>query len=304
MIYTITLNPSIDYIFKVKEFKEASLNHIFDEEALPGGKGLNVSRIMKELGTNATNLGFLGGFTGTFIEEKLDAYQISHDFVKISHPTRINLKMKSAVETELNGLGPEITSMELQNFMEKISQVKKEDIVILSGSIPSSLPETIYKEIVQIIKVKGASFVIDTSGEKLLNLIEDKPLLVKPNIEELASLFDTNITSSKEVITYGEILLEKGAQHVIVSLGEEGSMYLGKSGTYHAQPIIGKLVNSVGAGDSMVAGFVDSLLKTNNPLEAYKKAVACGTATAFTQDLATSTQINNMMLNVSINQLQ
>lgn len=303
MIYTITLNPSIDYIFKVEHFEEGALNHIFDEEALPGGKGLNVSRIMKALGTTATNLGFLGGFTGDFIEQKLAEHQIPHDFVKIEHPTRINLKMKANTETELNGLGPTINSQEVAQFMQKIAQIKMGDVVILSGSIPKSLSDNFYNEIVTMIKNQGASFVVDTSGEKLWPLLSKEPLLVKPNQHELGLLFNTKIESIEEIVDHGKALLDKGAQHVIVSLGGEGSIYIGKTGVYRAQAINGSLVNSVGAGDSMVAGFVETLLKTNDPLEAYKIAVACGTATAFTQDLATMEQINEQLPNVSISQL-
>ena len=304
MIYTVTLNPSIDYVFKVNEFEEGTLNHIFEEEALPGGKGLNVSRMMNELGTRAVNLGFQGGFTGTFIKGKLDDYQIPHDFVEITHPTRINLKMKSAVETELNGVGPLITSKESQEFMKKISEVKKEDVVVLSGSIPHSLSDDFYKEIVAIIEEKGASFVVDTSGKKLWQLLSKKPILVKPNREELSLLFNRELHSYSEMIECGESLLAKGAQHVIISLGGEGSVYIGSSGIYRAEPIKGQLINSVGSGDSMVAGFIDTLIKTNDPLTSYRMAVACGTATAFTQDLASAKQINEVLPNVVLKQLK
>ncbi|MGX7031347.1 1-phosphofructokinase [Vagococcus zengguangii] len=304
MIYTVTLNPSIDYVFKVERFEEGCLNHIFDEEALPGGKGLNVSRIMKELGTTSTNLGFLGGFTGSFIEDKLEEYQIAHDFVRIAHSTRINLKMKSATETELNGMGPTITSQERQQFMENINKIEAGDVVILSGSIPHSLSENFYEDIVSIVEAKGASFVVDTSGEKLWKLLAKKPLLVKPNRDELALLFNRKINSLTEIIECGQALLTKGAQHVIVSLGGEGSVYIGQTGIYKARPIKGQLVNSVGAGDSMVAGFIDTLIKTQNPLDAYRVAVACGTSTAFTQDLANLSQINEVLPSVSIKQVK
>ncbi|NQX45051.1 1-phosphofructokinase [Paenibacillus tritici] len=286
MIYTVTLNPSVDYIVEVEELTLGGLNRMKRDMKLPGGKGINVSRVLKQLEVENTATGFLGGFTGGYIETWLRQEGISSDFVPIEDDTRINIKLKAGQETEINGAGPVITESETASLLHKLDALKPGDIVILSGSTPPSLGGDFYSRLITVCKQKGAEFVIDTTGQALQDALPHGPLLVKPNHHELAELFGVQIRTREEIITYGRKLLEGGAKHVLVSMAGEGALFISEQGVYHASAPAGQVKNSVGAGDSMIAGFVGTLSLTGNVLEAFRAGVASGSATAFSDDLA------------------
>lgn len=303
MIYTVTLNPSVDYIVEVEEFTLGGLNRMKRDMKLPGGKGINVSRVLKQLGVENTATGFLGGFTGGYIEQWLRQEMIASDFVHIADDTRINIKLKAGEETEINGAGPEISQPETASLLHKLDALKQGDVVILSGSTPPSLGGDFYSRLIAVCKQKGAEFVIDTTGQALKDALPMGPLLVKPNHHELAELFGAQISTRAEIITYGRKLLEAGARHVLVSMAGEGALFISEQGVYHAGAPAGQVKNSVGAGDSMIAGFVGTLSLTGDVLEAFRAGVASGSATAFSDDLADRQKIEQLRPLVVISQL-
>ncbi|MCC3381561.1 1-phosphofructokinase [Paenibacillus farraposensis] len=300
MIYTVTLNPSIDYIVEVDDLKLGDLNRMKRDLKLPGGKGINVSRILNQLGADSTAIGFLGGFTGRFINDTLREESIRTDFVIIEDDTRINIKLKHGDETEINGLGPSIREHEADALVQKLSGLQKNDIVVLSGSIPPSLGGDFYDRLIRVCQQTGAEFVIDTTGEALMKALVHKPLLVKPNHHELAELFGVTINSKEEIVNYGRKLLEAGAKNVLISMAGEGALFITAEEVYHANVPAGTVKNSVGAGDSMIAGFVGTLALLGDPIEAFRTGVASGSATAFSDDLATREKIEQLRPQVTI----
>jgi 1-phosphofructokinase len=286
MIYTVTLNPSIDYIVEVEDLRLGDLNRMKRDLKLPGGKGINVSRVLNQLGVQNKAMGFLGGFTGRYIEDWLHEESISSDFVFVSDDTRINIKLKHGEETEINGVGPVIHDPEANALLQKLAALNAEDVVILSGSVPPSLGADFYDKLIAVCKQSGAEFVIDTTGAALQKALAYQPLLVKPNHHELAELFGVTIDTREEIITYGRKLLDAGAKNVLVSMAGEGALFITEQGVYHANAPSGKVKNSVGAGDSMIAGFVGTLSLIGDLLEAFRAGVASGSATAFSDDLA------------------
>jgi 1-phosphofructokinase len=300
MIYTVTLNPSIDYIVEVDDLKLGDLNRMKRDLKLPGGKGINVSRILNQLGADSTAIGFLGGFTGRFIDDTLREESIKTDFVIIEDDTRINIKLKHGDETEINGLGPAIHEQEADALVQKLSGLQPNDIVVLSGSIPPSLGGGFYERLISVCQQTGAEFVIDTTGEALMKALVHKPLLVKPNHHELAELFGVTIHSKEEIVTYGRKLLEAGAKNVLISMAGEGALFITADEVYHANVPAGTVKNSVGAGDSMIAGFVGTLALLGDPIEAFRTGVASGSATAFSDDLATREKIEQLRPQVTI----
>lgn len=303
MIYTVTLNPSIDYIVEVEDMKLGSLNRMSRDLKLPGGKGINVSRVLNQLKIDNTATGFLGGFTGRFIEDWLREEGTSSDFVPVGGDTRINIKLKSGEETEINGAGPDITADEAEALVSKLRNLQAGDIVIMSGSIPPSLGGDFYNRLIGVCKQQGAQFVIDTTGQALQQALEHNPLLVKPNHHELAELFGVAISTREEIIMYGRKLLEAGAQHVLVSMAGEGALLINERGVYAASAPSGQVRNSVGAGDSMIAGFVGTLSREGDVLEAFRTGVASGSATAFSDDLADGGFISRLRPQIQITQL-
>ncbi|MEK4434993.1 1-phosphofructokinase [Paenibacillus sp. FSL K6-2862] len=303
MIYTITLNPSIDYIVEVDDLKLGGLNRMNRDLKLPGGKGINVSRVLNQLGAGNTAIGFLGGFTGRFINDKLQEDEIQTDFVMIADDTRINIKLKHGDETEINGLGPAICEEEAAQLLQKLSSLQTGDIVVLSGSIPPSLGTDFYDRLIQVCKQTGAEFVIDTTGPALMEALVHKPLLVKPNHHELAELFGVNIETREELVLYGRKLLEAGAKQVLISMAGDGALLITGSDVYHASVPKGMVKNSVGAGDSMIGGFVGTYVLNGDILEAFRTGVASGSATAFSDDLATREFIEELRGEVTITKL-
>ena len=296
MIYTLTLNPSIDYILRLDKFIDGATNRSYEDKKFPGGKGIMVSKLLKNLGEEPINLGFLGGFTGKFIKNSLDDLGIKEDFTKIKGDSRINVKLKCQDETEINAGGPDIDDEEIAEFLEKISSLTNDDILVMSGSIPKSLSKNFYKIILDRKKI---DFTIDIAGKELLDYLDYKPLLVKPNIDELEAVFDVKIDDSN-ILSYAEKLKQLGAQNVIISMGKDGSIFLSEDGILKADPIDGKLINSVGSGDSMVAGFIYGIKRGLSKKEAYKLAVASGTATAFSEDIASKEFIYEILKKVKV----
>lgn len=286
MIYTLTLNPSIDYVLKIDKFEDGQTLRSNTEEKYPGGKGIMVSKLLKNLGENSINIGFLGGFTGDFIRKKLNDLGIEEDFTNIEDDSRINVKLKYETETEINAQGPQITEEEIEEFLNYLDQLQEDDFVIISGSIPKSLGDDFYRVIVNLLEMNNVRFALDTSGKKLFKLSSYKPFLVKPNKKELEEIFEDKIDSDEKIVKYARKLIDQGAENVIVSLGKDGSIFVDNSVTYKAKPIEGKLINSVGSGDSMVAGYIFGYMKGLSKLDSYKLAIACGNATAFSPDIA------------------
>ncbi|EMF49611.1 1-phosphofructokinase [Streptococcus parauberis] len=287
MIYTVTLNPSIDFIVRIDHLETGSVNRMDSDDKFAGGKGINVSRVLKRLGTENTATGFLGGFTGRFIQESLVNEGIISNFVNVAEDTRINVKIKSEKETEINGQGPKITEKNLIALEAILSKLSDEDTVVFAGSAPSSLGNEIYKELIPLVRNTGAQVVCDFEGQTLLDSLAYNPLLVKPNNHELEEIFKVTLSGLDDVEHYARKILDMGAQNVIISMAGDGALLVTKEAAYFAKPIKGQLKNSVGAGDSMVAGFTGEFVKSKNPIEALKWGVACGTSTAFSDDLAT-----------------
>lgn len=304
MIYTLTLNPSIDYVIKIDEFLDGETLRSNSEEKYPGGKGIMVSKLLKNLGENSINIGFLGGFTGDFIRKKLNDLEIVEDFTRIEDDSRINVKLKYETETEINAQGPQITEEEIEEFLNYLDQLQEDDFVIISGSIPKSLGDDFYRVIVNLLEMNNVRFALDTSGKKLYKLSSYKPFLVKPNKDELSEIFEDKIDSDEKIVKYARKLIDQGAENVIVSLGKDGSIFVDNSVAYKAKPIEGKLINSVGSGDSMVAGYIFGYMKGLSKLDSYKLAIACGSATAFSPDIAEKELIDGIFKKVEVEELK
>lgn len=300
MIYTVTVNPSIDYIVQLNELTLGEVNRMDYDNKLPGGKGINVSRILKELGLDNTAWGFLGGFTGEFVKEALEKTGLKTNFTPIKADTRINVKIKAQAETEINGRGPKLTKEEIAAFTAQFDKLTADDVVIFAGSLVPSLSDDFYFDLIKVIRQKGAQFVIDTTGESLLKTLPENPLVVKPNNHELAELFGVELNSIDDIVKYGKKLLEMGAQHVLISMAGDGGLMITKDKVYRSYAPKGTVINSVGAGDSMIGGFTGTYAKTKDPLEAFRYGLACGSATAFSEDLADANKINEILPMIEI----
>ena len=296
MIYTVTFNPSLDYIVSVDDFKLGLTNRTSSELILPGGKGTNVSTVLKNLGFESTALGFVAGFTGNEIVKRLNDMGIKSDFISIENGiSRINLKLKSIDGTEINGAGPDISEEKVNELMDKLNQLKEGDVLVLAGSIPSSMSDNIYRDIMADLKDRGVMIVVDATKDLLLNVLEYHPFLIKPNNHELGEIFDVKLITREEVIPYGRKLQEKGARNVLVSMAGEGAVLIAEDGqVFDAPAPKGKLINGVGAGDSMVAGFVAGWIEKQDYEYAFHMGVASGSASAFSENLATKEEIINI----------
>lgn len=303
MIYTVTFNPSIDYVIFTNDFKIDGLNRATATYKFAGGKGINVSRVLKTLDVESTALGFAGGFPGKFIADTLNNSAIQSNFIEVDEDTRINVKLKTGQETEINAPGPHITSAQFEQLLQQIKNTTSEDIVIVAGSVPSSIPSDAYAQIAQITAQTGAKLVVDAEKELAESVLSYHPLFIKPNKDELEVMFNTTVNSDEDVIKYGRLLVDKGAQSVIVSLGGDGAIYIDKEISIKAVNPQGKVVNTVGSGDSTVAGMVAGIASGLTIEKAFQQAVACGTATAFDEDLATRDAIEKIKSQVTISVL-
>ncbi|WP_173250060.1 MULTISPECIES: 1-phosphofructokinase [unclassified Streptococcus] len=288
MIYTVTLNPSIDYIVRLDQVQVGSVNRMDSDDKFAGGKGINVSRILKRLGIPNTATGFIGGFTGKFITDTLAKEEIETRFVQVAEDTRINVKIKADQETEINGTGPTVEPEQLEELKAILSSLTAEDTVVFAGSSAKNLGNVIYKDLIALTRKTGAQVVCDFEGQTLIDSLDYQPLLVKPNNHELGAIFGVKLDSLDQIEKYARELLAKGAQNVIISMAGDGALLVTSEGAYFAKPIKGTVKNSVGAGDSMVAGFTGEFVKSKDAVESFKWGVACGTATTFSDDLATA----------------
>lgn len=296
MVYTVTLNPALDYVMKLKALRTDDINRTDGEEIYYGGKGINVSVILTQLGIPNTALGFLGGFTGKKLEEMLKNDNISCDFNHLKNgDTRINVKIKADKEIDLNACGPEITKEDMQSFLRKLDGIKSGDYLILAGSIPNTLPDDIYEQILERVGDRNINCVVDATGDLLKNVLKYKPFLIKPNHHELGDLFSVQIKSDDDIVKYSKKLQEMGAKNVLVSMAKDGAMLTDENGCVHKiGNAKGKLINSVGCGDSMVAGFTAGYIKTADYSYALRLGSACGNATAFSEKLATREEIERV----------
>lgn len=297
MIYTVTFNPSVDYVVRVDEIETGALNRTGDTEKYAGGKGINVSRILRQLDTESTALGFSGGFTGEFIKDTLKSQGILHDFVEIEEDTRINIKLKTSSETEINADGPKITDGNINALKRQLMELTKDDHVIFAGSIPKGY-EHLYPQLSRILYDKKVTFTIDAEGEKLLSTLQYNPYLIKPNLFELEGIVNRKLKNDKEIVEAGAELQEQGADNILVTLGSEGAIFIGRNNHFRIPSPKGTLRNSVGAGDSTVAGFISRQDKTIE--ERIRYAIACGSATAFSDDLALREEIEALVPQIEI----
>ena len=297
MIYTVTFNPSLDYVIQVDKLVPGEINRTTHEAVYPGGKGNNVSVILSNLGHSSKALGFTAGFTGEALENMLKEFGCDTAFIRLPEgSTRINVKINAGEETEINGQGPVITEEAQQALFEQLDALKKEDILVLAGSIPNTLPSDIYERILEHLQGRGIHFVVDATKELLLKVLKYHPFLIKPNNHELGEMFGVTLKTRDEIVTYAKKLQEMGAENVLVSMAGDGAILLTEDGiVYKAKPPKGKVLNSVGAGDSMVAGFLTGYLNTGEYEKAFRLGVVTGSATAFQYWLATKEDIVALM---------
>lgn len=288
VIYTITFNPSLDYIASCEDFRLGETNRVSKEIIFPGGKGINVSIVLSNFGLDTTALGFLAGFTGEEIKRLIIEKGIRNEMIPVSTGfSRINVKLRSKEESELNGMGPVIDDEAIAELYAKLDQLTSEDILCLAGSIPSSMPSTMYSDIMKHLQGRGIRIVVDATKDLLMNVLRYKPFLIKPNNHEIGELFGVKLTKREEVVPYAKQLQEKGAVNVLVSMAGEGAVLIDEDGNvYQSEAPKGTVVNSVGAGDSMVAGFIYGYLKYGNYGEAFRYGLATGSASAFKEELA------------------
>ena len=298
MIYTVTFNPSLDYIVRMDHFEAGAINRVSYEQVLAGGKGINVSIVLHNLGHESTALGFVAGFTGAEIEHKLAAFPVKHDFVHLENGfSRINVKAKAENETEINGQGPDISDAAQQELFAKLDKLGAGDTLVLAGSIPKTLPDDIYERIMERLDGRGIRIVVDAEKKLLLNVLKYHPFLIKPNNHELGDMFGVVLKTDEEIVTYARKLQEKGATNVLISMAGDGAILLTADGKHYKSPAPkGKLVNSVGAGDSMVAGFLTGCIESHDDLEtAFYMGVATGSASAFSENLATRPEVEALL---------
>lgn len=300
MIYTLTLNPAIDHIVRVDKLELGETNRMHEESISAGGKGINVSKIFKNLDEESIALGYIAGFTGREVERLVNEEGISSDFIKVENGfTRINTKIKSKKETEINGPGLEITEKDKKALLDRLDRIQDGDYLFLSGSIPSSMDEGFYAEIMEHLSSKDVIIAVDTTGQALKKTLEYGPKLVKPNLRELEYFFDVEITDNKDIEKYSRKLQEMGATNIIISMGGDGAYFLSEEGDrMFLKAPKGKVIDTVGSGDSMVAGFIYAIKEGYSLVEAFKFSVACGSATAFSEKLATKQEILNLYENL------
>ena len=297
MIYTVTFNPSLDYIVTVDHFTCGIVNRTRDEKIFPGGKGINVSMVLQNLGHENTALGFLAGFTGRELQKRMEEKGIVTDFIPVQKGmSRINVKLRSDQESEINGQGPVISEEDIGKLYGKLDLLQENDILVLAGSIPDVMPGSMYMDIMSYLQDKKLKIVVDATRDLLMNVLEYHPFLIKPNNHELGEIFGVPINEKEDVIHYAKKLQERGARNVLVSMAGDGAVLVAEDGKiYQAEAPKGKVVNSVGAGDSMVAGFLAGYLENGNYEDAFRMGVCTGSASAFSEELATKAEVLDLM---------
>lgn len=289
MIYTVTFNPAIDYVVYMDTLELGEINRTKNEKVYFGGKGLTVSMVLNNLGIDNISLGFIAGFTGEYLEQSVNALGLKTDFIKLKDGiTRINLKVKADLETDINAQGAKISDIDIESLFKKLDNLQQGDIIILAGSIPNTLPNDIYEQIMKRLQGKNIKFIIDATKDLLINALKYKPFLIKPNHQELGDIFNVKINTYNDVVRYAKELQEYGAVNVLVSRGKDGAVLVTENGkVYSVGNIDGKPKNTTGAGDSMVAGFIAGYILTKDYEYALKLGSACGNATALSDGLAT-----------------
>lgn len=297
MIYTITFNPALDYIVKMDEFNLGNVNRSNNEFVYAGGKGINVSIVLNNLGVKSKALGFIAGFTGDEIERRVREFGCDTEFIKLKEGmSRINVKIKADVESEINGGGPDISSEALEELYKKLDTLTVGDILVLAGSIPKTMPTDVYERIMERLQEKNIKFIVDATGESLLKVLKYNPFLIKPNHHELGELFGVKLNSKEEIIEYAKKLKDMGAQNVIISMAGDGAILIDSNGGVTTSNVPkGVVKNSVGAGDSMVAGFIAGYLNSEKIEDGFKLGVATGSASAFSEGLATKDYVYELL---------
>lgn len=300
MVYTVTFNPSLDYIVNVSDFKLGQVNRTEKEVMFPGGKGINVSIVLKNLGMESTILGFTAGFTGEEIQRRVKEMECVEKLIPIANGySRINLKLRSNEESEINGMGPVIGKEDIDKLYQMLDTLKAGDVLVLAGSIPASMPPTMYSDIMGYLQNKEVMIAVDATKDLLVNVLPFHPFVIKPNNYELGEIFNVTLKDKKDVVVYAKKLQEQGARNVLVSMAGDGAVLVAEDGSvYESEAPKGKVVNSVGAGDSMVAGFLYGYLTTGNYEIAFKNGVATGSASAFSENLATKEEVEAILLGI------
>ncbi len=306
MIYTVTLNPSIDYVVNMEQLVEGMVNRVSTEHFYAGGKGINVSQILNQHGISNRALGFISGFTGNFIEGSLKEKGIDTDFIRLSEGySRINMKIKTTTdETEINGMGPHIPKTEIDKLYRQLDLLTADDTLVLAGSIPATLPDDFYEKMMEHVQDRGVKVVVDATKNLLLNVLTYRPFLIKPNHHEIAEMFGVTISTTEDLLQYGNRLKDMGARNVLISMGGDGAILLAENGeVYRSNVPKGGVKNSVGAGDSMVAGFIAGYEKTQCYEQALRLGAASGSATAFSSDVATAEEILALVKEIVVQKL-
>lgn len=306
MFYTMTLNPALDYNMTTEEFTEGRVNRSVKEEFIPGGKGLMVSRMLRNLGVESTAFGLVAGFTGVELTRLIQEAGVRTDFVCLNEgTTRINVKLWGGLEGEINAGGPDCDEASLQALYEKLSVITKVDTLVLSGSVPVSLPKDIYVDMMKYVKDKSPRIAVDATGELLRNVIAYRPFLVKPNHHELGELYGVTLKTKEEVLPFAKKLREEGARNILVSMAGEGAVLAAEDGgVWFGEAPKGKVVNTVGSGDSMVAGFLAAYEETKSPEAAFRNGIASGSASAFSASLGTKEEVDVLSGQVKITRIE
>ncbi|GKV70049.1 1-phosphofructokinase [Sporosarcina sp. NCCP-2716] len=304
MIYTVTLNPSLDYLLTLDSFEPGALNRTLSDQYLAGGKGINVAQVLHNLGTAVRALGFTGGFTGLELERLLHEAGVTTDFIRTAGNTRVNVKLRAGEETEVNAAGPSLSPDQFEQLKEQLGRLGSGDTLVLSGSVPTSLPGDTYEQLAAICVETGCRFTVDAEGDSLLKTLPYRPLLVKPNHHELGAIVGAQISTPEEAVRHAQKLLAQGAEQVIVSLAGAGAVYVSRSLSLMANAPEGTVRGSVGAGDSMVAGFLAAVSAGRSAEDAFRFAVASGSATAFSDCLCTEEQVLSLLPHISVTQLE
>ena len=302
MIYTVTFNPALDYIVRLDSFAAGRINRVNYENVLGGGKGINVSIVLANLGVKSTALGFVAGFTGEEIKRQLLEHNVQSDFVQLPQGfTRINVKIKAEVETEVNGQGPAIPENKRNELFAQLDKLTSADTLVLSGSIPNTLPDDMYEQVISRLDGKGIRIIVDAEKNLLRKVLKFHPWLIKPNNHELGDMFGVTLKTDEEIVAHAKKLQDEGARNVLISMAGDGAILLTESGTHFKSPAPkGKLVNSIGAGDSMVAGFITGFIESNGDYEkAFKMGLATGSASAFSDNLATRPEVDALLASIS-----
>ena len=303
MIYTVTLNPSMDFFVDLEELVIGELNRMSNDYKVPGGKGINISRVLRQLGMPSVATGFIGGYTGQFIEDWLEREDIQRGFIHVDDDSRINVKLLKQEETVINAKGPNVSVMEYQEFLYYMSRVEEGDTVIMSGSLPPTITEEVYDRVISICNANKARFIMDVYPQEMVKLLDKGPMLIVADHDMIEKMLGVEIKNPSDLHKYAKIILDQGVDYLISPVEGRGSILFTKDKAYHGLRITGEYVNSEGVREAMIAGFIATYIRLSDPVEAYRVAIACGAATAFTRDMAKRPEIEEIIEKVEINKI-